>query len=86
MEEDIFGYGERMSTLLTVLATVLVLGIIAGVIYRLRLGQRRSLPLLPVVAGATSRKLTAEERSAVENYLESLNLTEQALTPTGSSK
>ncbi|WP_313097861.1 intracellular growth attenuator family protein [Atlantibacter hermannii] len=75
-----------MSTLLTVLATVLVLGIIAGVIYRLRLGQRRSLPLLPVVAGATSRKLTAEERSAVENYLESLNLTEQALTPTGSSK
>ncbi len=86
MEEDIFGYGERMSTLLTVLATVLVLGIIAGVIYRLRLGQRRSLPLLPVIAGATSRKLTAEERSAVENYLESLNLTEQALTPTGSSK
>lgn len=75
-----------MGTLLTVLATVLVLGLILGLIFRQRLGQRRALPLLQAFVGATSRKLTQEERNAVENYLESLARTENTLAPTGSSK
>ncbi|WP_312816768.1 intracellular growth attenuator family protein [Atlantibacter subterraneus] len=75
-----------MGTLLTVVVTVLVIGIAVGLIFRHRLGQRRALPLLQAFAGAATRKLTPEERSAVESYLESLSRTESAPAPTGSSK
>ena len=37
-------------------------------------------------AGATTRKLSAEERSAVENYLDSLARTQETPGPTGASK
>ena len=67
-----------MSTILIVLAAMLAGALVAGWVYRRRVQRRFRLPLT-AFAGATTRKLTQEERDAVENYLETLNRSQ--LTP-----
>lgn len=47
--------------------------------------RRRQLPWTNAFADAQTRKLTSEERSAVENYLESLTQVLQVPGPTGAS-
>ena len=47
--------------------------------------RRRQLPRTNAFADAQTRKLTPEERSAVENYLESLTQVLQVYGPTGAS-
>lgn len=47
--------------------------------------RRRQLPWTNAFADAQTRKLTPEERSAVENYLESLTQVLQVPGPTGAS-
>lgn len=51
----------------------------------MRSQRRYRLPHLQAFAGATTRKLTPDERSAVESYLESLSRTRQAPGPTGAT-
>lgn len=51
----------------------------------MRSQRRYRLPHLQAFAGATTRKLTPDERSAVESYLESLSRTRQAPSPTGAT-
>jgi hypothetical protein len=73
-----------MSTILIVIAAVLACACIAGWLYRRRAQRRYRLPYHNAFAGANTRKLTAEERSAIEQYLESFNRIQQ--TPaTGAS-
>lgn len=47
--------------------------------------RRRQLPWTNAFVDAQTRKLTSEERSAVENYLESLTQVLQVPGPTGAS-
>ncbi|MBZ0060501.1 intracellular growth attenuator family protein [Leclercia barmai] len=73
-----------MSTILIVIAAMLACAFIAGWLYRRRAQHRYRLPYLNAFTGASTRKLTAEERSAIEQYLESFNRIQQ--TPaTGAS-
>ncbi len=73
-----------MSTILIVIAAMLACAFIAGWLYRRRAQRRYRLPYHNAFAGANTRKLTAEERSAIEQYLESFNRIQQ--TPaTGAS-
>ncbi len=51
----------------------------------MRSQRRYRLPHLQAFVGATTRKLTPDERSAVESYLESLSRTRQAPGPTGAT-
>lgn len=51
----------------------------------MRSQRRYRLPHLQAFAGATTRKLTSDERNAVESYLESLSRTRQAPAPTGAT-
>lgn len=74
-----------MSTILIFSAAALACAIIAGWLFRWRTQRHRRLPYLNAFAGATTRKLTPEERSAVEDYLETLNRTYQTPGPTGAS-
>mgnify|MGYP003366482529 CR=1 FL=1 len=62
-----------MGTFLIVFAAMLACALLAGWLYRFRTNQRLRMPLLNAFAGATTRKLTPEERSAVENYLDTLS-------------
>lgn len=62
-----------MGTFLIVFAAMLACVLLAGWLYRYRTSQRLRLPLLHAFTGATTRKLTPEERSAVENYLDTLS-------------
>ena len=62
-----------MGTFLIVFAAMLACVLLAGWLYRYRTSQRLRLPLLHAFSGATTRKLTPEERSAVENYLDTLS-------------
>ncbi len=72
-----------MSTILIVLAAMLAGALVAGWVYRRRVRRRYRLPFLNAFAGATTRKLTQEERDAVENYLETLNRSPVNTGPTG---
>jgi hypothetical protein len=74
-----------MSTILIVIAAVLACALIAGWLVRHRAQRRYRLPFLNAFAGASTRKLSAEERSAVEQYLESLNRIQLTPGPTGAS-
>lgn len=74
-----------MSTILIVLAAMLVSALIAGWLYRRRIQRRYRLPFLNAFAGATTRKLTQDERDAVENYLETLNRSQLTPGPTGAT-
>lgn len=62
-----------MGTFLIIFAAMLACALLAGWLYRFRTSQRLRLPLLHAFSGATTRKLTPEERSAVENYLDTLS-------------
>lgn len=59
--------------------------IIAGWAVRRSRRQRNKLPYSHVFAGASTRKLTAEERNAVEAYLDTLARTLQAPAPSGAT-
>ncbi len=65
-----------MGTLTLFTAAILVCALVAGWYIRLR-AKRRRLPWLHAFPGATTRKLTDEERRGIENYLEDLNQSQQ---------
>ncbi|WP_370604631.1 intracellular growth attenuator protein IgaA [Citrobacter braakii] len=73
-----------MSTILIFLAALLACSLLAGWLLRTK-SRRKNLPLSNVFSDASTRKLTPEERSAVENYLESLSQIQQVPGPTGAS-
>lgn len=66
------------------LAALLACSLLAGWLIKVR-SRRRQLPWTNAFADAQTRKLTSEERSAVENYLESLTQVLQVPGPTGAS-
>ncbi len=74
-----------MSTILIFIAAMLACALIAGWVYRRRIQRRYRLPFLHAFAGATTRKLLAEERQAVEQYLDTLNRSQRSPGPTGAS-
>src|SRR5690606_5780692 len=74
-----------MSTILIFIVAMLACAMAAGWLYRRRLERRYRLPYLNAFTGATTRKLTAEERSAVESYLDTLNRVQLTPGPTGAS-
>lgn len=74
-----------MSTILIYFAAMLACVCLVGWFYRARSQRRYRLPHLQAFAGATTRKLTPDERSAVESYLESLSRTRQVPGPTGAT-
>ncbi len=73
-----------MSTIVIFLAALLACSLLAGWLIKVR-SRRRQLPRTNAFADAQTRKLTSEERSAVENYLESLTQVLQVPGPTGAS-
>ncbi|MEB6381242.1 intracellular growth attenuator family protein [Leclercia adecarboxylata] len=73
-----------MSTILIVIAAMLACVFIAGWLFRRRAQRRYRLPYLNAFTGASTRKLAAEERSAIEQYLESFNRIQQ-MPATGAS-
>ncbi|UWT87672.1 intracellular growth attenuator family protein [Cronobacter sakazakii] len=75
-----------MSTLLILVAAMLACIVIAGWWIKRKIRPRH--PRLPaqVFAGATTRKLSSEERSAIESYLETLSRFQDSPTPTGAIK
>ena len=74
-----------MSTILIYFAAMLACVCLVGWFYKARSQRRYRLPHLQAFAGATTRKLTPDERSAVESYLESLSRTRQVPGPTGAT-
>jgi hypothetical protein len=74
-----------MSTILIFIAAMLACAMIAGWLYRRRAQRRYRLPFLNAFAGAVTRKLTAEERSAVEQYLDAFNRIQLTPGPTGAT-
>jgi hypothetical protein len=74
-----------MSTILIFFAAMLACALTAGWVYQMRSQRRYRLPHLQTFAGATTRKLKPEERSAVESYLEALSRTRQVPGPTGAT-
>lgn len=74
-----------MSTLLFLLAAMLACIFIAGWLVWRSLRVRADQPHMQSFAGATSRKLSAEERVAVENYIETLTRTQDIVGPSGAS-
>ncbi|MEH0887523.1 intracellular growth attenuator family protein [Enterobacter sp. UNJFSC 003] len=74
-----------MSTILIVLAAMLAGVLVAVWAYRRRIQRRYRLPFLNAFAGASTRKLTPEERGAVEHYLETLNRSQLTPGPTGAT-
>ncbi|MDM2884129.1 intracellular growth attenuator protein IgaA [Citrobacter sp. Cpo044] len=73
-----------MSTILIFLAALLACSLLAGWLLKSK-SRQKNLPLSSVFSDASKRKLTPEERSAVENYLESLSQIQQVPGPTGAS-
>ncbi|CEJ64950.1 MULTISPECIES: intracellular growth attenuator protein IgaA [Citrobacter] len=73
-----------MSTILIFLAALLACSLLAGWRFRSKFRQQK-LPLSNVFSDASKRKLTPEERGAVENYLEILSQIQQVPGPTGAS-
>ncbi|EKY3882318.1 intracellular growth attenuator family protein [Enterobacter hormaechei] len=74
-----------MSTILIFLAAVLACASIAVLVFRRRVHRRYRLPFLNAFAGANTRKLSPEERSTVEQYLDTLNRSRLSPGPTGAS-
>lgn len=73
-----------MSTILIFLAALLACSLLVW--WRLNVrARRRKLPWTNAFSEAVTRKLTPEERSAVENYLDSLSQIQQVPGPTGAS-
>ncbi|WP_154052022.1 intracellular growth attenuator family protein [Enterobacter hormaechei] len=74
-----------MSTILIFLAAVLACASIAVWVFRRRVHRRYRLPFLNAFAGANTRKLSPEELSTVEQYLDTLNRSRLSPGPTGAS-
>ncbi|MEG5695321.1 intracellular growth attenuator family protein [Enterobacter quasihormaechei] len=74
-----------MSTILIFLAAVLACASIAVWVFRRRVHRRYRLPFLNAFAGANTRKISPEERSTVEQYLDTLNRSRLSPGPTGAS-
>lgn len=74
-----------MSTLLFLLAAMLACALIAGWLIWRSLRLRARVPREHSFPGATTRKLTPEERIAVENYLERYSRTQELIGPSGAS-
>ncbi|KDF52967.1 intracellular growth attenuator protein igaA [Enterobacter hormaechei] len=74
-----------MSTILIFLAAVLACASIAVWVFRRRVHRRYRRPFLNAFAGANTRKLSPEERSTVEQYLDTLNRSRLSPGPTGAS-
>lgn len=74
-----------MSTILIFFAAMLACVFIAGWLLRRRAQRRFRLPFLNAFAGATTRTLAPDERSAIENYLDTLNRILQTPGPTGAT-
>lgn len=74
-----------MSTILIFFAAMLACAFLAGWIFRFRSQRRYRLPYLQAFTGATTRKLTPEERETAERYLETLSRTQNNLAPTGAT-
>ncbi|HCB2206944.1 TPA: intracellular growth attenuator protein IgaA [Citrobacter farmeri] len=73
-----------MSTILIFLAALLACSLLVW--WRLNVrARRRKLPWTNAFSEAATRKLTPEERSAVDNYLDSLSQIQQVPGPTGAS-
>ncbi|EGE4654293.1 intracellular growth attenuator protein IgaA [Salmonella bongori serovar 40:z35:-] len=73
-----------MSTILIFIAALLACSLLA--VWRFRVKSRRgSLPWINAFQDAQTRKLSPEERSAVENYLDNLSQIQQVPGPTGAS-
>ncbi|HAT2167890.1 TPA: intracellular growth attenuator protein IgaA [Citrobacter freundii] len=73
-----------MGTILIFLAALLACSLLVW--WRLNVrARRRKLPWTNAFSEAATRKLTPEERSAVENYLDSLSQIQQVPGPTGAS-
>uniref|UniRef100_UPI0028B13A3B intracellular growth attenuator family protein n=2 Tax=Enterobacteriaceae TaxID=543 RepID=UPI0028B13A3B len=66
-------------------AAMLACAFLAGWIFRFRSQRRYRLPYLQAFTGATTRKLTPEEREMAERYLEALSRTQNNLAPTGAT-
>lgn len=75
-----------MSTLLIFVAAMLACMVIAGWWLKRKKHHRGSRLSAHTFTGATTRKLSADERSAVESYLETLARYQDAPGPTGASK
>ncbi len=75
-----------MSTFLIFLAAMLACMVIAGWWLKRKKRHRSSRPSAQTFAGASTRKLSSQERSAVESYLETLARSQDAPGPTGASK
>jgi hypothetical protein len=73
-----------MSTILIFLAALLACSLLAGWLLKSK-SRQKNLPLSSVFSDASKRKLAPEERTAVENYLESLSQIQQVPGPTGAS-
>ena len=74
-----------MSTLLLLLAAMLACILIAGWLTWRSLRLRSRASQAQSFSGATSRKLTADERVAIENYIDSLARTQDIVGPSGAS-
>lgn len=74
-----------MSTLLFLFTAMLACVVIAGWLVWRSLWMRTHQSDALSFAGATSRRLAAEERAAVENYIETLTRTQDIVGPSGAS-
>ncbi|ECG8589788.1 intracellular growth attenuator protein IgaA [Salmonella enterica subsp. salamae] len=73
-----------MSTILIFIVALLACSLLAA--WRFRVKSRRgNLPWISAFQDAQTRKLSPEERSAVENYLDNLSQIQQVPGPTGAS-
>lgn len=73
-----------MSTILIFVVALLACSLLAGWLLRLR-ARRGPVSWANAFPQADTRKLSTEERSAVENYLENLSETQRVPSPTGAS-
>lgn len=64
---------------------MLACALIAGWLVWRSLRLRSTRPYTATFTGASSRKITAEERTAVENYIETLTRTQDIVGPSGAS-
>lgn len=71
-------------SLLLLLATLTCFLIAGGLIWH-SLRRRGYLPRAPSFSGATTRKLTPEEHTAIEHYLELASRSQDMITPSGAS-
>ncbi len=71
----------------TLIILIIIAAVVVAVISYLLWRNQHPSHRMPAISfpGATSRKLSADERSAVEHYLEYLNRSRQMVAPSGSS-